>query len=78
MKRNQGLEIFSSSQLNLCVINYFSILVIIINYVYFLYCRLLLKKMVLEKTGSCIRISPAADLLIWRVEVVYYGLMLGT
>ncbi|XP_023748691.1 fanconi-associated nuclease 1 homolog isoform X1 [Lactuca sativa] len=34
--------------------------------------RLLLKKMVLEKTGSCIRISPAADLLIWRVERLFF------
>ncbi|KAI3511622.1 hypothetical protein L1887_18778 [Cichorium endivia] len=32
----------------------------------------LLKKMVLEKTGSCIRISSAADSLIWRVERLFF------
>ncbi|GJU94765.1 fanconi-associated nuclease 1 homolog isoform X1 [Tanacetum coccineum] len=32
----------------------------------------LLKKMVLEKTGSCIRISLVADSLIWRVERLFF------
>ncbi|XP_024983446.1 fanconi-associated nuclease 1 homolog isoform X3 [Cynara cardunculus var. scolymus] len=32
----------------------------------------LLKKAVLEKAGSCIRISSAADSLIWRVERLFF------
>ncbi|KAL4561058.1 hypothetical protein LXL04_033220 [Taraxacum kok-saghyz] len=32
----------------------------------------LLKKMVLEKTGTCIRISSEADSLIWRVERLFF------
>ncbi|CAI9268649.1 unnamed protein product [Lactuca saligna] len=34
--------------------------------------RSLLKKIMLEKTGLCIRISSAADLLIWRVERLFF------
>ncbi|KAI7727989.1 hypothetical protein M8C21_006056 [Ambrosia artemisiifolia] len=32
----------------------------------------LLYKMVLERTGSCIRISSAADSLVWRVERLFF------
>ncbi|KVI00331.1 HIP116 protein [Cynara cardunculus var. scolymus] len=35
-------------------------------------CSSLLKKAVLEKAGSCIRISSAADSLIWRVERLFF------